>query len=65
MVVRVSSRKRRKTEEDGKKGEVIKILGMKRSLNEVMKFSHNIAVMQICVPNFLSSLSERFLSFSE
>jgi hypothetical protein len=38
---------------------------MKRSLNEVMKFSHNIAVMQMCVINFLSSLSEQFLSFSQ
>jgi hypothetical protein len=29
---------------------------MERSLNEVMKFSHNTAVMQMYVINFLSSL---------
>jgi hypothetical protein len=50
MIVRVSSRKKkRKTDKDGEeRRKVIKILKMKRSLSEVMKFSHNIAVMQMC-----------------
>jgi len=29
---------------------------MKRSLNEVMKFSHGVSVMLMCVINFLPSL---------